>query len=209
MTYELLACESAYAVYGRQEVSHARIIWSGAVDNIQFDVMRHDNLHCVVVAFAGTNELKDWGRHVFVRRRKLAGIGGLVHRGWLSDWRKTQSTFIGAVREAMQHNDDLLICGHSYGGSMAQLAAATAAVQMVSGDRIHLYTFGAPRLGNKKFARQLDGLIPRHFRHTIKTDPVPHLPLGIRYKHAGMHVLHPHNPRPHAMASYLEALGYV
>ena len=209
MTYERLAVTAADSVYGRQEVNHARVIWSGAVDNVQFDVMRHENLHCVVVAFAGSNELADWGRHIFVRRRKIAGIGGLVHRGWLSDWRKSQSTFTIAVREALRHNDDLLICGHSYGGALAQLAAATAAMQLVESDRIHLYTFGCPRLGNKKFAQQLDGLIPRHFRHTIKSDPVPHLPLGIRYKHAGMNVNHPHNPKPHSMASYKEALGYA
>jgi len=206
MTYERLAVTAADSVYGRQEVNHARVIWSGAVDNVQFDVMRHENLHCVVVAFAGSNELADWGRHLFVRRRRIAGIGGLVHRGWLSDWRLARPTCYAAIFDTLQPTDTLIITGHSYGGALAQLAAVHFA-RLVSSKGIKIYTFGCPRVGNKKFANQLDALISHHYRYTVRRDPVPHLPLGIRYKHAGNHIQLPYRKNPHSIQSYEELLS--
>lgn len=205
MTYERLAIKAATSVYGRQPLDGVRFVWSGAVDNVQFDVMRYDPLQALVFAFAGSNEMWDWRRHLLVRRERLKGFRGLVHRGWLADWRKTQPTALAAWHDATRHNDTLILCGHSYGGALAQLAGVFFAMK-VPADSIRVYTYGCPRVGNKAFANTIDGLIPHHYRYTIKRDPVPHLPLGIRYKHAGMHIQLPHAPNPHAVQNYKEAI---
>ena len=55
MTYERLAIKSAASVYGCQSFDGVRFVWSGAIDNIQFDVFRYEPLQCLVFAFAGTN----------------------------------------------------------------------------------------------------------------------------------------------------------
>lgn len=198
MTYEDLALKSAAGVYKRQDV------WD--VDNLQFVVDRQDNLGVTLVSFAGTNELSDWWRHILVRRRKLRGVRGLVHRGWLSDWNKIYSTVRGLVRITMHRNDLLLFTGHSYGASMAQLAALHFAMSVPS-EQIKLYTFGAPRVGNSAFANTMNTLIFQHYRYTVATDPVPHLPLGLRYKHAGIHIRLPVPLRhPHSMTTYEEMM---
>lgn len=45
--------------------------------------------------------------------------------------------------------------GHSLGGAVASLAAFDIARELnVSTQRIKLYTFGCPRLGNKAFVRE-------------------------------------------------------
>ena len=205
MTYEKLATKSAASVYGCKSFDGVRIVWSGAIDNIQFDVFRYEPLQCLVFAFAGTNELWDWRRHILVRRERLKGFRGKVHRGWLADWRKVQSTALGAFNEGGRPKDTLILCGHSYGGALANLAGLFFAMKMPA-DQIKLYTFGCPRVGCKQFASTIDGLIPHHYRYTIKGDPVTHLPLGIRYKHAGMHIQLPYAPNAHSVRNYQEAV---
>lgn len=206
MTYDRLAITAAASVYRRDPIDGVRFVWSGAVDNIQFDVMRYEPLRALVFAFAGTNELMDWRRHVLVRRERLKGLRGQVHRGWLADWRKAQPTALAAFNDASRHEETVIFCGHSYGGALAQLAAVFFAMK-VPADVIRVYTYGCPRVGCKQFARTLDGLILHHYRYTIKGDPVPHLPLGIRYKHAGMHIHLPHAPCPHRVQNYKDALA--
>ncbi len=206
MTYDRLAIKAAASVYGREPLEDVRFVWSGAVDHIQFDVMHSDSLRATVVAFAGSNELADWVRHLFVRRERLKGFRGLVHRGWLADWRLAQATALAAWNDCGRHSETLIVCGHSYGGALAQLAGVFFSMK-VPADQIRLYTYGSPRVGNRGFANTLDSLIPYHYRYTIKGDPVPHLPLGIRYMHAGMHVQLPYRPKPHDIRNYKEALS--
>ena len=78
MTYCKLAVSAAAAVYQHTP--------QYVVDNVQFNVFRYEPLQALVVAYAGSNELWDWRRHILVRRERLSGFRGLVHRGWLADW---------------------------------------------------------------------------------------------------------------------------
>ena len=55
------------------------------------------------------------------------------------------------------------------------------------GDRISLYTFGAPRVGNQKWSRYVNGLpfASRMFRIHRKGDPIPYLPpTWVGYEHS-------------------------
>ena len=199
MTYQRLALDCSASVYRKDNVEDTRILWTGEVEHIQFEVSFYKPLKVLVVAFAGSNELKDFGRHVFVRRKQG------VHRGWLKDWQRVRSTVAAVVNEHLDKAEVVLITGHSYGGSLAQQAARWLA-ERIGGQRILLYTFGAPRLGNKKFAQSLNDLIPMHFRYTVANDPVPHLPFGIRYKHAGVHQKLKHGWPGHSIHTYEELL---
>jgi len=207
MTYERIAIRAAVSAYDKQPIDGVRYVWAGAIDNIQFDVMRYAPLRATVIAFAGSNELWDWWRHLFVRRARLRGLRGVVHRGWLADWRKVAGTVVGAWQQEHGRDDTLVICGHSYGGALAQLAAIHFAMRLPS-DQLRLYTYGSPRVGDRGFANTLNGLISRHYRYTIRFDPVVHLPLGLRYKHAGMHIRLPCASKPHAVQSYQERVTW-
>jgi hypothetical protein len=203
---EALETATAYSVYGKQTPRGLRVCWSGAVDNVQFDIMRRDG--CVLVAFAGTNEVRDMWRHLLVRRETI-GDGIKVHRGWLADFQKCIPVIYAVLKEQMQElSTRVVFLGHSYGGALAQIAA-----WYVSHDygmpRVTLRTYGSPRAGNAKFAKDLDRRVASHYRYVTKGDPVTQTPLAFRYKHGGTQILLPFRSSPHSMAGYLKAITGV
>ncbi|MDP4534898.1 lipase family protein [Alkalimonas collagenimarina] len=65
--------------------------------------------------------------------------------------------------------------GHSLGGALAHLTADW--VKRQYGNRVCLYTFGAPRVGLTEFAKKTTTSIDKHFRCIHSSDPVPMVPL--------------------------------
>ncbi len=124
------------------------------------------------LVFRGTSEPSDW-------RTNLRGLpapwaaGGEVHRGFGDAMRAIWP----AVTAALDPIDEpLYVAGHSLGGALACLAASLARPAGV-------YTFGAPRVGDRRFRRLVDA-IPV-FRVVNGSDVVPTVPPGIIYRHAG------------------------
>jgi len=72
---------------------------------------------------------------------------------------------------------DFWVTGHSLGGAMASLAAATIVKSGIkSGSNVVLYTFGQPRTGDKAFAQAHDALGMTQYRVTHAKDLVAHVP---------------------------------
>jgi triacylglycerol lipase len=67
----------------------------------------------------------------------------------------------------------LYIAGHSLGGALAVLAAADLAA---GGRRPVVYTFGAPRAGDPRFACRYGRLVPESYRVANPHDIVTRLP---------------------------------
>lgn len=203
---ESLEATIAYSVYGKDTPRGMRVCWSGAVDNVQFDILRRGEV--VVVAFAGTNEWADAWRHIWVRREKV-GDGLLVHRGWLADFQKCIPIIYAVLKEQMQPlSTRVIFVGHSYGGALAQLGAWYLSHEYGM-PRVSLRTYGSPRVGNAKFAKDLDKRVESHYRYVTKGDPVTQTPLAFRYKHGGTQILLPFRRSPHSMAGYLKAITGV
>lgn len=70
------------------------------------------------------------------------------------------------------------VSGYSRGGAIAQDFAMLA---RNAGYKCEVVTFGSPRAGGKEFCRLMKGI--EHTRVVIKGDPVPMVPLPIRFKH--------------------------
>ncbi|MQM15612.1 hypothetical protein Taro_048561 [Colocasia esculenta] len=71
----------------------------------------------------------------------------------------------------------LTITGHSLGGALALLNAHDAAAAAIPGlSHVSVVSFGAPRVGNAAFGRELDELGVKVLRVVNKQDMVPHLP---------------------------------
>jgi predicted lipase len=84
-------------------------------------------------------------------------------------------------------NYQIIFTGHSLGGALATLAAVDFHDHYGFGDRISLYTFGAPRVGDRKWARFVNSLpfASRIYRIQRKGDPVVQLPpLFTGYEHS-------------------------
>ena len=203
MTNEQQEAELALSVYSGDLPKYAKILWSGAVNNVQFDICKIGNV--VYLVFAGTNEWADAWRHVWVRRESISN-GILVHRGWLADWQRCIPVVFAVLRENMTDLQIGLVCvGHSYGGALSQLAAWYLSHEYGS-SRVDLRTYGSPRTGNAEFAQDLDRRTNTHYRYVIKGDLVTQTPLAIRYKHGGTKILLPYHRSPHSMAGYLKAI---
>ena len=96
--------------------------------------------------------------------------GGRIHRGFRDALDEIWPELHSCLQGLRARGCALWITGHSLGGALALLAADrlwdTYGVQGV-------YTFGAPRIGDKHF---VTGFAPRTFRFVNNNDVVPHLP---------------------------------
>lgn len=102
--------------------------------------------------------------------------GGRVHRGFVHLLMQLWEPIAAALHSLEQ---PLYITGHSLGGALATLAASLHPPHAV-------YTFGAPRIGDRTFAHALAGI--RVFNvinpHDIVTQLPPAGP-GFRFSHVG------------------------
>ncbi|EFJ45180.1 hypothetical protein VOLCADRAFT_94625, partial [Volvox carteri f. nagariensis] len=146
-----------------------------------------------------------------VYQQQVSGRGGgvgvvrfMVHKGFLSAYdsvRRTVFTLLDEITGAGDKGDNwrVLVTGHSLGGALATLAAYELAERRPlppprppitltparSVQNITLYTFGAPRVGNKAFAEEFDRLVPDAWRVTNSNDIIPSVPRLMGYCHVG------------------------
>jgi len=135
----------------------------------------------VVVAFRGTECDLDRGPEALAQfiadlsvdvdiRWVDAEGGGRIHRGFRDALDEIWPDLQDCLEALRAKGCRLWITGHSLGGALSLLAADRLdAIYKVSG----VYTFGAPRIGDKRFASRF---APRTFRIVNNNDVVPHLP---------------------------------
>ena len=80
----------------------------------------------------------------------------------------------------------LLVIGHSLGGAIASLASISLVYENITqSDHLTLYTYGMPRVGNRKYAETHDRLVPNSYRLVHHRDIVPHIPFISENKTSG------------------------
>ncbi|PNW87796.1 hypothetical protein CHLRE_01g002400v5 [Chlamydomonas reinhardtii] len=119
----------------------------------------------------------------------------MVHKGFLDAYDSVRRTcfrllddITGSGEKAGGRPWRVLVTGHSLGGALATLAAYELAERRTparSIQRISLYSYGAPRVGNKAFAEVFDRLVPDTWRITNANDIVPSVPRLMGYCHVG------------------------
>ncbi len=134
--------------------------------------------HLRVLSIRGSDDLRAWQTNA--RTRPVSWEGpGLVHEGFAEAWRKAHETWAPVLAAGKESGRPLLVTGHSLGGALATLTAAHLPHSL-------LYSFGAPRVGNRAFAYALDRHAERLHRYVNYRDPVPLLPPGLLgYRHCG------------------------
>ena len=135
-----------------------------------------------MVAFRGTESFPDWLTNL--QAVKDPGPWGKVHEGFQDSF-LVSALVIGKMIGEMRGNREIWITGHSLGGALAVLLAATLAENSI--DVTGLYTFAAPRVGDRAFARELKRSLKgkAHWRVVNEGDLVPHLPSELRFSHSG------------------------
>eukprot|EP01117_Protostelium_nocturnum_P016110 TRINITY_DN6318_c0_g1_i2.p1 TRINITY_DN6318_c0_g1~~TRINITY_DN6318_c0_g1_i2.p1 ORF type:complete len:245 (+),score=59.64 TRINITY_DN6318_c0_g1_i2:143-877(+) len=113
--------------------------------------------------------------------------GARVHDGFLRAYNSMRDQVKATALKLAAQNPRLpmLVIGHSLGGALATLTAADFAINGTVKNKIGLWTFGSPRVGNPTFASFVNQRFPDSIRIVNQRDPVPHLPikLGGFYRH--------------------------
>ncbi|MEM8673494.1 MAG: lipase family protein [Cyanobacteria bacterium P01_G01_bin.67] len=135
-----------------------------------------------IIAFRGTQTQIEWWRNLQATQKKYFAPRsgeqyGWVHAGyWKIVREQIGSTLIAAVKQL----DPTLPCyitGHSLGGALATLTAMEISLTIPEiRDQIRLYTYAAPRIGDRTFAQTHSQLIPNSYRIVNLSDSVPLVP---------------------------------
>lgn len=141
----------------------------------------------IVVSFRGTQLDNFWASVLdFVADVGILPIpdaaGHFVHAGFNAALGEVWADIERLVRaEQARLPRPLWITGHSLGAALATLAASRwsgSAAMRVKG----VYTFGSPRVGDSAFGTAIGVPI---YRFRNDSDIVPHLPLGLLFRHTG------------------------
>jgi len=126
----------------------------------------------------------DWLNNGDLVLREVPYSAGKVHDGFRKSldnlW--DNGNLFSLVQTAAQGGRRVFFTGHSKGGALAALAARRfkAAGVIPAG----VITFGAPRVGDEKFASTYDVEVPNHWRFEHQDDVAPHLPPRPAVMHA-------------------------
>ncbi|WP_242393231.1 lipase family protein [Anaeromyxobacter oryzisoli] len=155
-----------------------------------------------VLCFRGTEPVNaiNWLTDANVEPKRFRGRGR-THGGFMRNVRALWSDIYDVVSAAVdgdggQSLEALYVAGHSLGGAMAVLAAASIFTDpecttwrpLIRG----VYTYGQPMVGDDEFAASCDAAFGGiHFRHVYQRDLVPRMPPMIagRFSHSGNELL--------------------
>ncbi|WP_166839927.1 lipase family protein [Rheinheimera pleomorphica] len=106
-----------------------------------------------------------------------ADNNSVVHSGFQKVFRSMQPALEKQLAPLLNTNSNGVVhcAGHSLGGALASLAAIW--IKQRFGNRVALYTYGAPRVGLNDFALKSSGSIDKIYRCLHGDDPVPMVPV--------------------------------
>jgi len=135
-----------------------------------------------VIAFRGTDSLRDWRTNLMSETVSVETRLGHVkiHKGFKKAYDRIGEQLRADVDYHVPHHKGLYLTGHSLGGALAQIAST----QLERDNLAACYTFGAPRVGDLSFDRLV---VCPHYRFVNGWDLVTTLPppLFSPYRHTG------------------------
>lgn len=175
------------------------------------------------VIFRGSGQDADWDTNIALQQTQgypyddNPQTNVQIHEGF--------STAYFSVRDAIHQycsnlgeKTTLIVTGHSLGGALATLCALDLQFKFFSSasDRISLYTFGSPRVGNSDFRQSFNRRVPNSYRLINGMDIVPAVPRPWQsYSHVDQEYrigqrfswrFVSQRLRDHEIAGYIEAL---
>jgi hypothetical protein len=194
--------EGAMALYN---LENFELMWERKLDTKALMAWNEDT---VVLSFRGTAsfrnvlaDIKAWyAVHPPARGQWWATTRPFVHQGFLRSWQASgfQKKVIDRISEIIlslkdkNKNVRVFVTGHSLGGALATLAAhdIATAVKCLPKMNLTVYTFGAPRVGNHAFAREVSERVPQLWNVINDQDTVPRSGKFLfMYKRPGQRVL--------------------
>ncbi|ORX65122.1 alpha/beta-hydrolase [Linderina pennispora] len=158
--------------------------WENVVKASIGYVAYNDNNKEIVVGYRGSHSFFDLMTNLnFAKSRWPSNVSGSeVHTGFIKAYQATASAVNNATLTLANRYPayNIVFTGHSLGSSLAAINAADFATKypaLIS--RIHLYTYGQPRTGNRAFASWVQDKGFSIYRVVFHRDLVPQLPFTI------------------------------
>lgn len=121
----------------------------------------------LLVVFEGTKDMAGVHTDLTIGEVEFMGIKKTkVHKGYYQEALQA----LQGLKPYLSKDKPIVIIGHSLGGAVGHLLAS---ILYLEGYSVHLYTFGAPPVGNRVFVQKISGL--HHERYTHLLDIVPKL----------------------------------
>ena len=185
----LLFAELAMISYKTEAEASAAAASAGFPDVTFYDrdgsqAYRFRNEHDCVIACRGTepNEWNDIKADANAQHTNAETVGK-VHKGF----KQEVDDLWPMIETALTDNQHTLwFCGHSLGGAMATICAGRCFLSHIKSNPAELFTFGSPRVGNKRYINyvELD-----HYRFVNNNDIVTRVPpTFMGYRHCGSEV---------------------
>eukprot|EP00960_Hanusia_phi_P002159 62182-Hanusia_phi.AAC.2 len=114
-----------------------------------------------------------------------------VHAGFWQAYESFAETLQEELMAAISGEErvHILITGHSLGGAFSQLLAMDLRLTLPADTEVSMYSFGAPRVGNRSWAKLYDALVPCSFRAVLRNDMISAMPSPPFYVHGGREVI--------------------
>jgi triacylglycerol lipase len=185
------AAELAYA--DKSDCPHDIFISAGST---QATVVKRGNL--VILAFRGTqpDKIKDWLSDL--RFAKVRFSGHMVHKGFYLAYQAIRKQILWQINN-LDESAQLHITGHSLGGALATLAAYD--LDSLGFKINSVYTFGSPRVGDRRFAAAFNARFEgRSYRIINDSDIVCRVPTMLRWRHVDQPVFFSKDQPPEMIA---------
>ncbi|KAJ2509607.1 26S proteasome regulatory subunit rpn6 [Coemansia sp. RSA 1939] len=167
----------------------ADYIWRNASPASVGYVCHNSYTKVIVVSFRGTADANDWVQDSAFSFEPWPSHfpGSMVHHGFLNAYLSVAGNVTRKIIELAKRYPlyKIVFTGHSLGGAESVLCAVDVLKQFPQiKDRVHIYTYGMPRIGNQAWASAVDGLGIQIYRIVYENDLVPHIPFQwLGYQH--------------------------
>ena len=136
----------------------------------------------VVIAFRGSEHFKQVTKQILavLSNPKVSIPAGGKVQSYFNNafnlvWTQLKANAYALAKRYPSYN--VWVTGHSLGGAIASIASTTIAYEgKVQRDRMVLYTFGQPRVGDYFYAKKHDELVKASWRVVHRKDVVSHVP---------------------------------
>ena len=152
-------------------------------------ILKHDLLY---VAFRGTDNHNVGITNICFTPKTFSYTNptAKVHGGYLTYYQGLRNSLMNIIEDhALKNKNNIILTGHSLGGSIAMLCAYDLGITSKQTNKICV-TFGTPMTGNLSFCQDFEKHVQHSFHVTCGADIAPRIPIP-GFAHVGQRLALP------------------